>query len=78
MRKKRRDRIDRDLLHVWLWDNRGRNGILGPEFRGAGLARQFGWSRHTPVRLFGELVEEGKLRKTKQGYQVVDPAMFYE
>ena len=77
MRKTRSDSIDRDLLHVYLWDKRGRKNILGPDHSGAGLARQFGWSRHTPVRIFGELVEAGKLTKTKQGYQVNDPADFY-
>ena len=72
-RKTRSDKIDRDLFHVWLWENRLRNDIILP---GAEVARQLRLSRHTPVRLFGELVAAGKLKKIPRGYQVVDPDLF--
>jgi len=74
MRKARSNSIDRELFHAWLWENRGRNDILA--LSGAEIARQFHFSRQTPVRLFGELVEAGRLIKTRRGYQVVDPNLF--
>lgn len=75
VRKTRSDKIDRDLFHAWLWENRGRQDVLS--ISGAEVARRLKLSRHTPVRLFNELVAAGKLKKTSKGYQVVDPELFY-
>lgn len=75
MRKERKDSIDRDLFHVWLWENRKRGDVILP---GAEVARRLSLSRFTPVRLFGELVAAGKLKKVGNGrYQVMDPEDFY-
>ena len=73
-RKEHKNRIDRDLLHLWLWDHKKKNNIV--HCSGSDLARTMKMSRHTPVRLFAELVDAGKLIKTRQGYQIVDPANF--
>ncbi len=73
-RKTRTDKIDRELFHAWLWENRGRNNVI--PISGAEVARRLQLSRHTPVRLYGELVAAGRLKKIPQGYQVMDPANF--
>jgi hypothetical protein len=73
-RKTRTDKIDRELFHAWLWENRGRNNVI--PLTGAEIARRLHFSRHTPVRLFGELVASGRLKKIPQGYEVIDPELF--
>lgn len=73
-RKTRTDKIDRELFHAWLWDQRGRKDVVAHS--GAEIARKLGLSRQTPVRLFGELVAAGRLKKIPKGYQVIDPANF--
>lgn len=66
------DRVDRELFHAWLWENRGRRDMI--EMTGAEIAKRLRLSPHTPTRLFNEFVSAGKLKKVRRGkYIVIDP-----
>lgn len=75
IRKNMKEKIDRELFHEWLWENRGRRDVVS--MSGFDIARHFGFSKYTPTRLFSEMLAQGKLKKMRGGkFVVIDPALF--
>lgn len=65
-------RLDRELFHAWLWDNRGRKNVI--QMSQADMAKILKCSPYTPNRVIAELIAAGKVIKLRNGkYQVVDP-----
>lgn len=69
-----RDKIDRDLLHEWLWkksDHLNRISMSVTE-----IAAACGVTIYTMSHIFQEMRAAGRLRKTGRTYYVVDPRIW--
>lgn len=65
------DKVDRDLLHQYLWKKRDSLGrYLGTQ---TALADDLGVTLFTLSRIFKEMEGAGRLRKIRGKYYVVDP-----
>lgn len=68
------DKVDRDLLHDYLWRNSDRNNVwLG---RSGQLAEDLGIGVATMSIIFREMITDGRLSKVKGKYYIVDPAVW--
>ena len=68
------DKIDRHMLHEYLWDRRMRGGLV--PFSVTELAEKLGVTIETMSRIMRELRDSGRVRKTGSKYFVNDPEMF--
>lgn len=64
-------RIDRELLHAWLWKRRGRNNII--PLTQIEIAEILRFSIYTCNRMIAELIAAGKVTRNGNMYRVVDP-----
>ena len=67
------DKIDRVMLHEWLWSKRDRNDFF--QMSQSDLAAKLGVNIYTLSRIFGELAEQGRVEKHKSKYKIFDPAV---
>lgn len=70
----RKDKIDRNLLHEYLWKISGRNGVL--LISQTQLAEDLGVTIFTISHIFREMKEGGRLKKVGTKYHVVDPSVW--
>lgn len=69
-----KDKIDRDLLHEYLWKiSETRSHKL--TIRQDALAEGLGITPFTMAKIFRELLDDGKLRRMRKTFFVVDPAV---
>lgn len=69
-----KDKIDRQLLHEYLWNYRVRGDFV--PFTTTELAEKLGISIYQMSRIFGELRDAGRVEKVGQKYRVFDPSVF--
>jgi CRP-like cAMP-binding protein len=67
------DKIDRQLLHQFLWKYRDRSNFV--TFQSGELAEMLGISIWQMSRILGEMTEKGLLRKVGKKYSVTEPAL---
>lgn len=67
------DKVDRQLLHQFLWKYRDRSNFV--TFQSGELAEMLGVSIWQMSRILGEMTEKGLLRKVNTKYVVVDPSI---
>lgn len=65
------DKIDRELLHEWLWTKRDRLGFI--PYSQTELAEMLGITIYTLSSIFGELRDQGRVEKHRSKYKVFDP-----
>lgn len=70
-----RDKVDRGLLHEYLWKHRTRGGfIAGSQID---LAEKLGIGKVAMTLILTEMAEKGMLIKHRRGtWQIVDPQMY--
>lgn len=68
------DKIDRDLLHEYLWRRVDRLGRLTIQQKD--LAEGLGVTVPTMSLIFKEMVMNGRLRKVRTAFYVVDPKLW--
>ena len=67
-----KDKVDRDLLHEYLWKHTDRRGIyLGSQTE---LAEKLGVTIFTVSHIFREMKEGGRVKKIGGKYKIEDPA----
>jgi len=66
------DKIDRQLLHEYLWMNRARGDFYPVSQKE--LAEKLGVTIFTLSRVFRELRDEGRVEKIRGKYRIFDPA----
>lgn len=77
VRKGQPNKVDRQLLHEFLWKRAGNSGKVTIDQ--TKLAEQLGLSRTTVVRIIGEMGLEGRVKKISERqhrrclYRVTDP-----
>jgi CRP-like cAMP-binding protein len=71
MRPGRPPKIDRQLLHEYLWETRGRGNFM--PFTQAELASEFGVTTATMSLIFKEMAEQGRLRRVGAKFVIYDP-----
>jgi predicted transcriptional regulator len=69
-----RDKIDRHMLHEFLWEKRDRNGKF-PHSQ-TDLAEALGITIWALSDIFKELKEQGRVEKVHGKYKINDPATF--
>lgn len=68
------DKIDRDLLHDYMWRNSDRNKVwLG---RPGELAEDLGIGSATMSIIFREMIVDGRMTKVKGKFYMVDPSVW--
>lgn len=67
------DKVDRQLLHQFLWKYRDRNNFM--TFGSGELAEMLGVSIWQMSRILGEMAEKGYLRKVGKKYIIIEPAL---
>jgi hypothetical protein len=68
------DKVDRDLLHSYMWRNSDRNGRwIG---RPGDLAEGLGVNAATMSTILTEMVQDGRLLRQAARYVVIDPALW--
>ena len=67
------DKVDRQLLHQFLWKYRDRSNFC--TFGSGELAEMLGISIWQMSRILGEMTEKGLLKKVGVKYLIVDPAL---
>lgn len=70
----RGDKVDRDLLHEYLWKISGRNGFLNVSQKE--LAESLNVTQFTISHIFREMREGGRVKRIGAKYKVVDPAIW--
>lgn len=66
-----KDKVDRDLLHEYLWKNSDRRGMyLGSQ---KDLAEKLGVTHFTISHIFREMKEGGRVKKVGRYYKITDP-----
>ena len=65
------DKIDRHMLHQYLWKNRDRSNFN--TIRSKDLAEELGITVFTMSRIFGELAEKGFIKKVGTKYLIIEP-----
>lgn len=79
---KKNEKIDRDGLHVLLWQRTGRGGRLS--LRSGELAAELGITGAAMSRMITSFVDAGRLRVIRRAsggpstYVVVDPKVWFE
>lgn len=68
------DKIDRDLLHDYLWEHTDHNGRFTMAQKD--LAEALAVSVYTMSTVFHEMVVAGRLRKVKWNFFVTDPSIW--
>lgn len=68
-----RDKVDRQLLHEYLWGMRDRNDLIPISQKE--LAEKLGIDQSTMSIIFREMRESGRLRRIGGKYQVLDPEL---
>lgn len=68
------DKVDRDLLHDYLWKKADHNGRI--PFTQDKLATDLGINKYTMSTIFREMYDTGRLRKNGSKTFVVDPAIW--
>jgi DNA-binding MarR family transcriptional regulator len=67
-----KDKVDRQLLHEYLWKNRGRGDMM---MMGVGeLAEKLGVTIYTMSTIMRELRDTGRVQKVRGKYQIFDPS----
>lgn len=67
-----KDRIDRHMLHEYLWKHRGRNDMMMLSV--TELADKLNVTIFTMSKIFGEMREAGRVQKIGRKYQIFDPS----
>lgn len=68
------DKVDRELLHQFLWKYRDRSNFV--TFRSSELAEKLGISIYTMSTMFTEMCAAGRLiKKGGSKYLIVDPTL---
>lgn len=68
------DKVDRDLLHEYMWKNSDRNNVwLG---RPGELADDLGISPASMSIIFREMIVDGRMKKVKAKFFVEDPKIW--
>lgn len=66
-----KDKVDRDLLHEYLWKHADRRGMyLGSQ---KDLAEKLGITNFTVSHIFREMKEGGRVKKVGRYYKITDP-----
>jgi len=66
-----RDKVDRQALHEFLWEKRGRNDVI--PYSQKELAENLGVNLWTINKIFAEMREGGRIRRVGSKFQVIDP-----
>lgn len=66
-------RLDRKKIYLELWSHTNRNGVLQKGQQE--LARELGYHYQRFSEIFSEWVTEGKMKKYKHQFQMVDPLL---
>lgn len=66
------DKIDRHLLHEYLWSKRGRGDFM--PFKVGELAEKLGVTIHTMSKILREMRDTGRVQKVGAKYQIFDPS----
>ena len=69
-----KDKVDRDLLHEYLWKTSARGGMVS--MSQTVLADKLGVTIFTISHIFREMKEGGRLKKIGPKYYVVDPEVW--
>lgn len=72
MRTGRPQKIDRKLLHEFLWTTRDRSGFMTQ--KQGQLAKEFGVTAATMSLIFKELIDDNRVKKMGKRWLVNDPA----
>lgn len=67
-----KDKVDRQLLHEYLWKNRERGDFM--PFAVGELADKLGVTIYTMSTILREMRETGRVKKVRGKYQVLDPS----
>lgn len=70
----RGDKIDRQMLHEYLWKISGRNGML--LISQTELAEDLHVTIFTISNIFREMREDGRVTKVGSKYKITDPEMW--
>jgi DNA-binding transcriptional regulator YhcF (GntR family) len=65
------DKVDRHLLHEYMWKHSDRNGCF--QMTQTALANGLGVNLQTMSTIFRELVSAGRIRKVGARFHVADP-----
>lgn len=69
-----RDKVDRDLLHRYLWNKRTHQGFMtGTQDE---LAAKLGIGKVSMSLILKEMSERGMIIKRKRRWQIVDPTLY--
>lgn len=66
-------KVDRDALHRFLWERRGRNDVV--LYSQKELAEGLGITQATICIIFREMRETGRLQRVGPKYRVTDPEL---
>lgn len=67
-------KIDRHLLHEYLWNHRGRgNFMTGTQTE---LAEEFNVTRPTMSVIFKEMADDGRLKRVGAKFLIYDPVTY--
>lgn len=68
------DRVDRDLLHDYMWKHSDHNHLF--QMSQKELAEKLGVTVFTMSTISAEMVQAGRLRKVKWNFFVIDPELW--
>lgn len=69
-----KDKIDRQLLHEFLWDNRGRGDFM--VYSVTELSEKLGITIYSMSRILGQMRDVGRIEKVGRKYRIFDPSVF--
>lgn len=69
-----RDKVDRDLLHDYMWKRTDHNSRFSMSQKE--LAEALSITQFTMSAIFSEMCRDGRLRKVKWNFFVTDPALW--
>lgn len=68
------DKVDRDLLHDYLFKKSDRHNMM--TIRTSELADELGVTVYSMSRILGQMREQGRLRKVGSKIEVMDPELY--
>lgn len=64
-------KIDRELLHKFLWETSDRSNFM--TFSQGELAKEFNVTAATMSLIFKELIEDGRVKKIGAKWKIIEP-----
>ena len=74
IRRGRPPKVDRQLLHEYLWEQRARGNFMSGTQ--AELAKEFHVTFATMSLIFKEMAEDGRLRRSGSKFLIYDPDVY--